>query len=1385
MKRLLIYIILLFLSLQLFAQKNAIQFKKLDINNGLSSNQINTIYKDTRGYLWIGTVNGLDRYDGYSSRTFRKSADKPGSIINNTINRIFEDNRKRLIIVTAGGLSVFDPVKETFSDDDSIFHKNIEIPKTGIVEIFTDKKNNLWIINRNSGIYKYDPKIDKVSHAGFETAENPGLMPYIITGASFDSEGSIWTINQGLAVEKFDIEQFKVIKRFKNISSSLTRTEFDHGIFIDSEENVWIFSRDEQEGVLQFNSVTEHFTIYSAESNTNRISNNIITSVIEDATGNILVGTDHGGLNLIDKKTRIVHTCVNDPGEKNSIAQNSITCLFRDNTNIIWVGTYKKGISYYHPDLFKFSAYTQHPYRKNWLEYEDVNTFAEDKYGNLWIGTNGGGLIYFDRGKNTFKSFKHNPSDRNSLSSDVIVDVCIDHEGGLWIGTYMGGLNYFDGKKFTRFLNDPNNTNSISHNNIWSIYEDSDRQLWIGTLGSGVDLYDREMKRFIHHRPGSINSVHSNYIMSISENIDKNIWFATANGVDLLEKASGRFFLFSNNPGTNSLISNSTLDIFCDHRGWVWIATREGLNMYNPATQKFILFNEENGLSDSNILTVLEDDKGNMWVGTPQGLCNIILTVDLSNKISYSVKNYDEKDGLHGKEFNEHAALKTRKGELIFGGADGFSIFKPENLTSVLLAPSIVFTGLDVQNKPIELNQIINKRVLLPKSLNYIDQISLKYFEKTFSISFAALNFINPEKTLYHYKMEGFNSDWVATGSSSRKITYTNLHPNEYIFRVYASDIDNSLKSGEITLHINILPPFWKTKWAFSLYLILTLLIIFYSVQVIIRRERNKFLIQQERIKTAKVHEMDLLKLKFFTNISHEFRTPLTLILSPLERIIKTTENRSNKEQLKLIQRNAKRLLNLINQLLDFRRLEVQGLTLVVREEELVNFCKEATESFSDLSESRNIQLTFTSNVEELKASFDYDKVEKILFNLLSNAFKFTPEGGKISVNVYFDESNSAEKFVKIEVCDTGIGIPDDKKELIFERFVQNLPEGATVNRGSGIGLSLTREFVQMHDGKISVISTVGVGSCFEVILPLKKSFEIHKLSGESVLIETKLTSFKNRFNVNDESLFKSAGILKLLLVEDNPDILFYLKDNLKADYQILEASNGIEAWELTLKAMPDIIVSDIMMPVMDGLEFCRKIKTDNRTSHVPVILLTAKTTDQQMYEGLETGADDYITKPFNFEILELRIKTLIAQRQKLRLHYQQNFDLQPSEISITSLDDKFLKKIKEITENNMHEPNFSVEKLSTEFGISRAHLYNKLVALTGKTPIEFIRILRIRRSAQLLEKSQLTVMEIAYKVGFNDPRYFTKHFKSEYKMTPSQYAKKYFKPSTDISHNM
>jgi DNA-binding response OmpR family regulator/nitrogen-specific signal transduction histidine kinase len=527
--------------------------------------------------------------------------------------------------------------------------------------------------------------------------------------------------------------------------------------------------------------------------------------------------------------------------------------------------------------------------------------------------------------------------------------------------------------------------------------------------------------------------------------------------------------------------------------------------------------------------------------------------------------------------------------------------------------------------------------------------------------------------------------------------------------------------------------------------------------RLIQQRERLKFAIEQERQEAQRMHDLDMMKLKFFTNVSHEFRTPLTLILTPVEKLMKAA-NDDQRTQFQLIHRNARRLLNLVNQLLDFRKLEVQEIKFNPFEGDIIKFISETTFSFSDMSEKKDIKLDFKSSLESLETIFDQDKLEKVLFNLLSNAFKFTPEHGSVSVLV--NEFQQAEgKWLEIKVIDTGIGISPDKQEKIFERFFQSDLPASMVNQGSGIGLSITKEFVRVHEGYITVESEVGKGSCFTVSIPVK-SVTMH---------ETTSVVNEDVAPVWDESQQSEAPIL--LLVEDNEDFRFYLKDNLRLHYRIVEARNGKEGWNQALSALPDLIVSDVMMPEMNGIELCRKIRNDTRVSHIPVILLTARTTEEQKMEGFEIGADDYITKPFNFEILQSRIRNLIQKRESFQKDFRKQIEIKASHVNITSLDEKLIERAIKCVEDNISDTNFSVEDLSRELGMSRVHLYKKLLALTGKSPLEFIRVIRLQQAAQMLEKSQLTVSEIAYKVGFNNPKYFTKYFKEEYKMLPSAYA--------------
>jgi len=598
------------------------------------------------------------------------------------------------------------------------------------------------------------------------------------------------------------------------------------------------------------------------------------------------------------------------------------------------------------------------------------------------------------------------------------------------------------------------------------------------------------------------------------------------------------------------------------------------------------------------------------------------------------------------------------------------------------------------------------------------------------------------------------------------KVTYTNLDPGHYVLRVMASNDDGIWNHTGAALEIEILPPFYRTRWAILLYCVFIAGLLLLARKILLDRARMRFNIETARRESQRLHDLDMMKIKFFTNISHEFRTPLTLIISPLDKMIKNLKEGELKSQLILVHRNAQRLLRLVNQLLDIRRMEVEEFKLHPQYADIVAFIKEIFHSFSDIAENQRIQYSFHSNVASLFMYFDTDKVDKIMYNLLSNAFKFTPQDGQIQVELKYQKNtlNESKGEIEISVKDTGIGIPRDKHEKIFEQFFQQDLPGNIINQGSGVGLSLVNEFVKLHQGTVRVESEPDKGSCFIVTLPV-----ITEAAVETDMVEENISPTGTDQPVEETTrLHKSFAIL---IIEDNHDLRFYLKDNLRHRYTVYEASDGTEGYKKVLSLFPDLVISDIVLPGMDGIEICRKIKTDRRTSHIPVILLTAQTTNEQKISGFEAGADDYITKPFTYEILESRIRNLIRQRDALRKSFQNQVEIEPSNVEVVSLDKKFIQKAIEIVEKNIDNTEFSVEELSHELNMSRVNLYKKLLSLTGKTPIEFIRIIRLKRAAQLLRESQLTVSEIAYKVGFNNPKYFTKYFKEEFGVLPSVYA--------------
>lgn len=1348
----------------LVAQTEQFRFKQLDLKDGLSHPDVWTIYKDSRGFVWFGTALGLNRFDGYTIKSFVNDPHDTTSLPGDGVYRIFETPDRMLAMSTSAGLTLFDPERETFKRHLQPFFDKYGTSKH-LFKIVPDTDGSYWFVEPDK-LINYHPK-----KAGYVVIRNNRAEPLSIhseeiTDFCIDRNRNHWLIHTDGIVEKIELDnQHGVVVQRVSLLHDLDKSlQASYRILADAQGDLWFCALGVNKGVYFYDIKEQKLERVAVGTASRSLNTNFVSGLVIDVNGLTWIGTDHGGINILDKKKNSLQSILHKDGDHTSLPSNSISCLYQDDQGIIWIGVYKRGVSYYHPNIYQFDIYKHYATDPSSLPFEDVNRFEEDSKGNLWIGTNGGGLLYFDRQKGIFKQYLNEPDNKNSLSGNVIVSLCLDVDDNLWIGTYKEGLNKFDGKKFTRFSNIPGDTTSLPSLNIWEIFEDSKGRIWIGTLDAGAALFDKKSGKFHRLKTWGPNALQSTTIEAINEDRHGNIWFGTIAGIDVLSEKEKTFTHYEYSTQPNSLSNNSILDIMRDSRGRLWIGTFNGLNLFDESINGFTTFKENR--RRNAVLSIQEDNTGNIWMSTLNGLSK--LTLADGSLQGVSVKHYTELDGLQGRQFNSNAGFKTRRGELVFGGPTGFNIFKGNQQGRDFLIDKVVFSELELYEKPVGIGEKIDGVVVLNKSISETQEIILPPNKNFFSLKISALNYFNPERDQYIYLLEGLKEDWLPVDAKNHEVVFNTLNPGKYVLRVRAANSDGIPSKNDAVLSITIQPPFWKTKTAFILYGFFVIGILIVTRKVIQQREQMKFSMEQERREMQRIHELDMMKVKFFTNVSHEFRTPLTLILTPIERLIKKSKDPEQLAQFELVHRNGKRLMNLVNQLLDFKKLEVHEIKFNPTKGDVIAFVKDIVLSFSDLSEKKNITLSFDSVVSCHETLFDHDKLEKILFNLLGNAFKFTLENGSVTVKLehLFEVG---EQWLQIAISDNGIGIPKDKLDKIFEPFFQTDVPKSIVNQGSGIGLAITKEFVKIHGGRIEVNSEVGVGSSFKVILPLR----------EMPLLQTPdsiedLESLVPNDTAGDTSPEKLAGKTRkksLLLIEDNEDFRFYLRDNLKFLYTIHEAGNGIDGWNLVLSLQPDLIVSDIMMPQMNGIELCTKIKSDERVSHIPVILLTARNSEEQRIEGFKTGADDYITKPFNFEVLEARINNLLSQREKSQKTFRKTLDIKSSELQITPLDVKFMERAVKVVEANISSPSFSIEDMGMELGISRAYVFKKILALSGKTPLEFIRTIRLQHAAQLLERSQLSVREIAYKVGFNTPKYFTKYFKEQYNMLPSDYA--------------
>jgi signal transduction histidine kinase/ligand-binding sensor domain-containing protein/DNA-binding response OmpR family regulator len=1401
---------------------------------------IYSIAQDKDGFLWVGSVDGLLKYDGYQYDTYKTDYQNPKSFQGRKIRNLFIDSQGIVWVATMSeGLHRFDPQTQSFQQYIHQPTNKKSLPENYVIGLWEDAKKNIWLATANGYIAKviqnkqagkdsisfetYLHKATNVHFVSFAKSKNNtiwigtswGLLKFDMNDpGKMYGEGKfqIFTLNHH-EVTNFShnfVSSVLVEKKSKNqellwigTSAGLKKLEFsahvdtpqithyqyEEGQDIKHEnmiraiyqtrldpDYIWVGA---EKGIYRFHKGSQHFVPFrfhhTAKENTK------VISFFEDESGVLWMGTVKGIEKYDPYKKIFTHINNENPPY---LAGADIKCLYQDQ-QAIWLGTSRGRLNQLEfnqnsliPDkinTFEFSGRTQ----KTFLN--DVQTLCLQKPNLMWVGTNGNGLLRFKipqniQAQNIIKDYDHfeDGLEEGKLKHNFVFALLNDSKNNIWVGTYSGGLSRYDSLKNQFFTY--NQVKGLKDNltafPIVKLLEDSFGSIWIGTRGGGI----------IQFYPNGLAKAGKETF--------------TAYQVDKTSR--------------NSLPDNYITDIVEDDKQNLWIGTESGLCYFDKANKQFLSFSQYQELPEEAIQSI-QQDKDNpaiLWVSTKTAVVKMdtkLLNMPESKHLLFRKYNIDD---VEFGSFNNNASCINQQGGVFFGALNGLIAFNPQMIQNNPHSPKIALTDFQLNHQSIPVGKLEDGRVILTKDINQTDQIILKHSDNIISFEFAALHFSSPEKNRYAYKMEGFDKDWIYTEAHQRNIYYTNLPYGEYILRVRASNSDGAWSIESKTLKIKILPPFWQTIPAYILYAVMILLILYFIRFITLMRANLRHEIQIEQLKHEKTEEIHHLELQFFTNVSHEIRTPLTLILGPLENLLNTQGLTARVyHQLQTMQHNGKRLLHLLNQLLDFRKQNGSATKLQAVEGNFIEFLQEIHISFRLLAEQKNIKYIFKTEYENLPLWYDRDMLEKIFYNLLSNAFKYTPIEGHIKVSIDTISHSQIltdipsmqsqyqeifeQDYVKISVEDSGRGISEEDLPHIFERFYRSLKNN--LEMGTGIGLSLTKDLVVVHKGVIGVSSKEAEGTSFFVYLPLgnqhlkenemsknfkSENYEMPAIAETLVVEEAKMNGegiagFMDIHHTEEQANEEQPIIL---IVEDNPEVLDFMKSGLLSEYQIEEASNGAEGLQKAKELIPDVIISDVMMPVMDGLMLCAKLKKDPQTSHIPVILLTARSSLLFKVQGLEMGADEYITKPFQPLYLKTRIKNLINQRKMLKKNFSNKIYVKPKEITINNADEEFLQKVIDLVDKHMANYEYNVNHLCKDLGMSRSQLYRKFKAITDQSGNEFIRTQRIIRGSQLLEQSKMTIAEVTYAVGFNDVRYFRTRFAEHFGMSPSEYVSKFRK---------
>jgi signal transduction histidine kinase/ligand-binding sensor domain-containing protein/DNA-binding response OmpR family regulator len=1363
-------LLLLFIIPSFYSQNSFDNFQFLNIKEGISKRAVSSISQDRYGFMWFGTYGaGLYKYDGINYTNYEYDWKNKNAINSNLIYATYIDSYNKLWIGTEEGLCFYNRNLNKFENIDlkkafSAGYKNVITVKS----IIQDNTGNLLIGTYAHGLFKLNLKTLKVESIQLNTALNNNSK----INCFAKSKKGIFYIGTDLGLIEYDSKSNKE-KQLTWNTKKISVTDPIETLYIDANENLWIGTMFN--GLLKISGNQK-----TAKIDRFQISKNKVLSVIGVNSNTLVCGTENDGLFLISDKGKIIHRYVNSKSDNHSLKSNSIWSLFLDQDKRIWLGYYNKGVGFFDKPHNKFNSIESLPTNTNSLQTNSVTGIEKDNSGKLWISMEGGGVDVLNPSTKVFEHI-NNPNNKiySGLTSRNILTVFIDSKQNIWLGSWNDGI-YFLKKGSKTFINfTSKNTIGLKSDQIFSFSEDSKGIIWIGSYMKGLHFYDPLKKEFHHcdSKPfvtDNLNTANIRKVLVDSRNV---IWVATIDGLYQVRRNSDATFsvVSMKNVMPESIKSNKStntiLSLYESKNKILWIGTAgSGLFSYDGKKKKLAWYTDFPGFKEKLVVAITESRDGAIWISGKTGITKL----DLKNK---KAVNFSTADGLLSNDFNNNAVFNDKNGDLYFGSYEGINYFNPDKTSNNIKEPLLYLDDFKLYNKSIHPNE---PQSPLSKVISETDHITLRYDQSVFTIDYIGLNYSYPSTNEYAYYLEGFEKNWNYVGNK-RSATYTNLAPGKYVFKVKSTARGGNWNKKPLLLYIEILPPWWRTSLAYFFYFLI-IAGTFYTINKYFQnRFKEKQAIKFERDKAIQIEKLNTKKLQFFTNISHEFRTPLTLILNPLADIIKNNSlelPRDVMNKLQIMHKSSDRLSKLINELMDFNKLQFNQVVVQVQKIEIVGFTKDIISYFDEEASSRGINLVFESNTAELHDWLDPKMVEKIIFNIVSNAFKVTADHGFIKIKI--NESQKTEQFpltniekeipyFEIAISDTGAGLNKKDIKKIFDRFYQVNNLSKAYYGSTGIGLEVVRGFVELHKGKIEVESELGVGSTFTVTFPLGNDFFTEdEIVKETFKSEAKITPHLLSALSKEPREPAAEKVHTILIVEDNTELRNYLKNELKKEYNVLTAKNGQKGLELALEKSPDIIMTDVIMPIMDGLDLCKNIKKDIKTSHIPLLMLSAKAMVKDKLEGIDSGADIYLSKPFDMDILKSSLVQLLSSRQIMFNKFYHGIT-KKTKAKTTTLDNEFIQKILNFIHENISESDLSVEVLASKVSLSRSQLYRKIKTLTGISVNEFIRNVRLEKAKELIALGNNNINEISYKVGFTYPSYFSKCFKEKYGHLPTQ----------------